>query len=585
MRFRFSAGRWSTLLFVAWACTPGRSSEVPRVVAAESRDAQIDLRDLREQWALATTAGRKLLRPDLENFLARHRTDPTTAEVRVMLAQVALSERRYGAVREILQPVLDGEAGTVRDEAELVLASLDNAEGRHRSALLRLDPLRGKMLSDSARDQWYRESVVAALEVRRWRLAVESMSDWLSQTGGQSREARAWVLEVLLEVPVPALARLLEGDEQESNANEKEAAARDWLQRQIVEHLSRVAIEAEDPKLARDLLTKGPSWLRATPHGDRLVVLSARAARDARVSGRLLGVVVGGESAEARSRSIRVAAGLADVLGAEGIDGQVRLLPVENRDSTQAALGTLSGLGAGLLIAGVDEKSASQALSFAAEMRVPVISLHPPESSVASPFAFVLGVSREEQLTVARGAFPSATQWVSLSTRSECQGGSRASAASGFFILGQEPCLRQLAHWSADHDGPLVVGLDAAQGPFRAGRLFHYLRAGSFPDALWFQGAASGERPEDWFFVLGRDAARLARAALVTLPSSSVEEQRRVEERHLQVAEALRRVRVDLASSDARGFDETGRLGHSLQVVSSLTEPSAGAVSPGGEQP
>jgi hypothetical protein len=91
-------------------------------------------------------------------------------------------ERRLDSATEILKPILRGSPGPARDEAEVILAAIENRRGNHQGALDLLAPLEGKLLSREARDQFARERTNAAIAARRWRLAVDSMIAWLAET-------------------------------------------------------------------------------------------------------------------------------------------------------------------------------------------------------------------------------------------------------------------------------------------------------------------------------------------------------------------------------------------------------------------
>src|SRR5690606_15180159 len=110
---------------------------------------------------------------------------------------------------EILSPLLNGPVGWARDEAQVILAALENRRGNPEKALRLLEPLHGKLLSREARDQYARERTNAALSTRRWRLAVSATISWLSESGMHSRAAKEWTTQSLNQIPTRALSRLL----------------------------------------------------------------------------------------------------------------------------------------------------------------------------------------------------------------------------------------------------------------------------------------------------------------------------------------------------------------------------------------
>ena len=88
------------------SCNQAPPSTAPYVVAAEAKDAQSQVRHFKEQWELSTPLARRRLRPDLEEFVRRFRGDPSTKEAELMLAEIALDERRFDAAISILEPLL-----------------------------------------------------------------------------------------------------------------------------------------------------------------------------------------------------------------------------------------------------------------------------------------------------------------------------------------------------------------------------------------------------------------------------------------------------------------------------------------------
>src|SRR5690606_33400298 len=138
---------------------------------------------------------RRELRPRLEEYVENHADEPNAERARLMLSQIALSERRLGSAEEILSPLLNGSVGWARDEAQVILAALENRRGNPEKALRLLEPLHGKLLSREARDQYARERTNAALSTRRWRLAVSATISWLSESGMHSRAAKEWTTQ------------------------------------------------------------------------------------------------------------------------------------------------------------------------------------------------------------------------------------------------------------------------------------------------------------------------------------------------------------------------------------------------------
>jgi len=572
-------------------CSKNTKSSVG-VSAAESIDAQAELRAVEEQWEVGSTVARKALREELEQFLSRYPTDPSGARARVMLAQIALLERRYGSAETVLGPVLNAAPGRSRDEALVIIAAVANRRGDPERALELLSPLRGKLLTREARDQYARERTVAAMSARKWRLSVSAMIDWLTESGVKNAETREWIEGAIREVPTVALSRLLADW---SSREEPEASGpKDWVHRFIILHVTRKALEKQDPLLARDLLERSPPWLRASEQGDELSLLAALAAQDAKVKGRAVGMVLGGDTEQKRRRTVRLAAGILRGLNS-GQGSPIRFLATEDRGSLESALGTLSGLGATVLVAGVEAKGAAIALRYAERRRVPVVTMSAPETKLgeSSQFGFVFGVSvAEEKAAMARVLAAAKWAYVGLEEVSCDKPLSRPSShvlpgekwrargIAGIGVFGDTACLNWVnqAIRSFGWEATLVSGLESAHEA--SDRDIRTLGAGAFPkegsapsdrltareEAAFHGKALAEELPKDWYFLLGYDAARLIRAALLTLPETDVKEKFAVQERHLRARDALVRARTALQTSKSQGF-AGNRLSRDLRVI------------------
>ncbi len=581
-------------------CSSKAPSE-PKLAAAVSREAQAELRRLEEEWELGSGMKRTELRPELEAFVKKFPFDPSVMRARLLLAQIALMERRLGSAEELLRPLLRGRPGPVRDEAEVVLAAVENRQGKHQQALDRLAPLEGKLLSREARDQYARERIQAAIEVRRWRLTVDAMIAWLAESES-ARPVKEWTEAAIVQVPTRALSRLVaDWEDEESTPKEKEAS--DWIYRVVIEHLSREALRARDSHLARDLLEKAPPWLRAGPSGDELSVLAALAQEEARILGRSLGVVMGGLTEATQRRSARVGMGMVRGLDLGGgsvgrTPSAIKMQVATNRGSTSAALGTLSGMGASILVAGYDQTGATEAVAFAESRRVPVIVMHEPRPGVRSDFAFVFGVDSEAQLRAVKsvegslGMFAVVGEGFEACPSPEARPGTTSLPWSqwkqdgfGSVLVLSDPgcCSRVLSDLeSAPWSPRVILGLEGAhletwgaQQPLR-------LSVGKYPLPVTSGGSTqmseaekallAGEKaprlePGDWYFSLGVDVARLSTLALRSLPEAEVTEKEAVRARHEKARSALLDARAQLLTTDAMGFNSGGRVDREIRIL------------------
>jgi hypothetical protein len=590
--------------FVGFVACKKTGPSGPALAVTNSLEAQQELRALEERWEVESDTTRRELREDLEAFIRRHGTDPSVARARVLLAQIALLERRLGDAEEIIAPVSLGPKGSARDEAMVILAAIDNRRGNHEEALRRLEPLSGKLLTREGKDRYSRERTIAAMASRRWRLSIAVMVTWLSESEPETAHVKRWIESAIDGVPSHALTRLLEDFEHETPEDSK-TTARDWLHRVLIERLSEDALSREDPLLARDLLTRALPWLRASKEGAELALLAAKVQKDAQVTGRAVGVVLGGDSEFKRRSSIRFASGmlrgLGLGLGLASDSHRVRTLTAEDRGSVASALSELSGLGASILIAGVDEEGAEAALAFAESRGVPVIALSQPKTHRELNFGFVFGVGEARQEKILADLLPEAATWAFVGANgSPCRSAAVATETEGpsfrlwkeqgvqaVGILGNASCTRDVIHeLSAISWSPaVIVGLEGAHEEFVHEGPGRSLQVGGFPlpdsGNRGYQASqledevAQGRRPppltqeSDWFFTLGFDLARLVEAALVMMPDTQVTQKEEVRIRHEQVRAALLKVRVPLVSTEASGFS----MDHFVERAFSLSGP------------
>ncbi len=596
-----SPSRYPAVVFFCALCLAGTvvscksaGSSSPTAAAAGSLSAQEEIRDLEEAWELQGAYSRRKLRPRLEAFLLRYPFDPSGTRVRLMLAQIALLEHRLKAAEQLLGPVIKGPGGSAKDEASVIQAAVECEQGKFDQALARLEPLRGKLLTPEARDQFSRVRTRAALSAKRFRLALDAMTVWLVEAGPAAAPVKEWIAVALTEIPSRALAQLL-SDWPSQSGSSAEDQARDYLHRLFIEHLTSVALETKDHQLARDLLELSPPWLRASESGDALAVLAALAEREARVVGRSVGVVLGGQTALARKRSMRLGAGLMRRLGtlSEG-EPSIKLLVSEDRGSVTSALGMLSGLGASVLIAGVTPESADEAVEFAAARGVPVIVVSPPAKVPLGNFGFVFGPDMSTEQEAMRGPPLDGREFEYVSEPLVCSPGVGAKAAfpvstwvaagvQAVGVLTEASCVRALIDQrrKAGVDFAIVAGLTSGNENFQEDNLYR-LETGDFPQAGALTKSAElsaeerllleGEQTDaakltDWFATLGEDVGTLVHAALSSLPETEVIERNAVRERHLRTKSALETARGKLVSTEARGFSKDHTISRTFRVV------------------
>ena len=286
-------------------------------------------------------------------------------------------------------------------------------------------------------------------------------------------------------------------------------------------------------------------------------------------------------------------------------------------DRTEVSLDELAGEGAAIVIAGLDGKTADRALRWGQNHGVPVVALVPPDppatGAALAPFGFVLGEPRANVLaTLARAAPALAGETVApIADSSEvasypAQGGRLAGLNLGPPVSCDIPSARAgearfpITQWqaekthawivsgSADCAADLVTELSSARArgvvgltleaaaPMRSapGLRIVSVEAGIVP-------AVDPRDPRDeevrrfstvlghagWWTALGRDAATLARGALLQLPADSVSEARAVAARRAAARDRLAGARARLWTTEAATFGEDRTMKRTLCAI------------------
>ncbi len=573
----------------ATGCGGSRAEDVAIAPAlATTPRAQQELRALESAWEAASVRERSALGPRLEAFVRRYPDDPGTHRARVLLAWVQVEAGQLDAATETLAPARGAPEGRTRDHARLVEAAVVTRRGRPEEALAILQPLQGKLVGREMTRLYGRERTRAALEARRWRLLVTALTEWLEESSETATPLRQSAARSLAQVPSHALVRLLE--ERRAEPVRKPSGAARWMERAITEQLARSALQNADARLARQLLEIAPTWLRTSSDGEQLVLLARAGMREARVEGRTLGVVLQEGDAQVRRRSAEVVAGVIEALdmGRAAGGAPVRLLVREDRGNMAATLATLTGEGASVLIAGVDELGALVGLAFAEERGVPVMVLTDPgEAPAKLGYGFIVGASAREQRAlldeelrrrgigevklVGAGGFP-------CDARPAHPGAPRFPVArwgregvGGALLMGDAPCAREVASAASKLRAGFTValGLEASEVLFEITPMGAVgIAAGVFPG-----GAESASAP--WYDLLGRDAARLARAALSVLPENTDVDGEAVRAHLERARDALRSARAPLETTGADGFGGAQRLARELHIAAAPAERGA----------
>jgi hypothetical protein len=360
--------------------------------------------------------------------------------------------------------------------------------------------------------------------------------------------------------------------------------------------LTRLALDSRDGALARRLLDSARSGQRRSDEVALLSRIATSSSMLPRIAGRAVGLALSLQDPTTRRRSAHVAAGLAralDLPRSSSDPNAVRLITRDDGDTgrLEHALAALAGEGAAILIAGLDEASASEAQRYAETASIPVILLHPPKVAArASGFSFVLGAplgADHELLTAALaqrgfvttvrigpGGLPCDTRAARAGEPRFSSADTKIQALDALLLLGDAACSSD-AISEFGHRGPrpaLALGLESAELLLKIDTPQTRLAAGagSFP---WRPGRGPGSLQRwngaapTWYEVLGRDAGQLVSAVLASFPLDRVDEARTVARLHARAQEQLAKVAVELWSSEKRGFAGGRLLERRLIVV------------------
>ncbi len=565
---------------------------------ASTPEAQRDFRILRENWRTLSVAERDKLVPSLRAYLESHPDDGRAPLVRVYLALVLMELERPGEARRVLAPLRATPAGATRDFARVARAALWLSEGKPSRARAQLEPLRGKLIDADERLLYGELLVKSALAEKHLPEAVLDMRWWLAEVDpadiprvkakvsgyitrferGELEQARAWLAE------------------EQGPGSPHVQAIDEWLERQVTAELARSALHDKDSALARSLIASDAAQLPDAKTRDELNRLASSGEQARRVVGRTVGLVLSLESADVRTRSSQVSAGVMHALGLPARSGsppKVQLLVEDDVEGMRSALAGLAAGGASILIAGMDRQGAEQAATFAEEAAIPLVLIEPgaplPQSA---DYAFSVGLDRAQLRESLLGAIAArdATVWREVdnaarvdptndaaATRVLCEQNSVSAGVPRFpvlewkqkrvdalLLLGDESCSRAVLDelGNTGHEPLLAFGLESAPVALRRDLDARAMvaHAGRFP------GAGSGA-PRSWYEALGHDAASLADAALSGFPSETADDARIVADLHMRARDRLLSVAVDLWTSEQRGFGGQHQLARKIEVA------------------
>jgi hypothetical protein len=521
------------------------------------------------------------MEPALQAFRGRHAEDHASRLVDVLLAWLAMERgdlRGAATTGRRLQRVAG--PGTLADLARTLEGASLRREGAPDRALDLLLPLESKLIDPWARSIYNQEVVEAAVEARRWPVALATMRVWLREAGSDERAtARASIEESLTRVPSTDLLALLETVDSPVPSADEDLEMR----KLVAQRLAVVARSSKDAQLAQRLLTRAGGLLG--DQGDVVAQLAVGASR-ARVEARTVGLVLSLRDDATRRRGAELAQGVAFGLGLPG--SAARLVSRDDQGSperVQDALAALSAEGASVLIAGSDEGEANAAAAFASANHVPVLLLRPAPRAKDARFSFVVGLDAAEPeaslvtALVARGAAtvgiladdparPRVPRAEVVAVRGCGDAGASWKSIGAIVLSAGVDCARD----AVASVNPLAVrfaaGFTSAGITLPPGSVI--ATAGAFPFVpgapqlrIWSKDHPA---PPSFWAALGRDAAVLAWEGVRALPAQGTEDPAEVEARRAHVAAALAAARTPLWTTEADGFHGGRTLSRTIGV-------------------
>jgi hypothetical protein len=604
---------------------------------ASSPQAAAAFEAIRDVWRESDRVPTQALRERIEQFIVHFPNDELVGLARVALALVCMREHDFAGADAQLARTASLPEGTAHELWIVARARRLRLGGNADAAIALLQPLVGKAVDPLGRLVFQEELALAALATRLDYEAISYMDAWLRATTEDDkpdtlRRVAAIVDQLAPEVLIGVLKAI--------RARGAGFGYGADIERILSERLVRVASESEDGELARMLLDPDSGAIGLLGDAGSALNELATSRRGLNVvAGRTVGLLLSTESPGLRDESADVLRGVTWALGlphgvrsvggalaahagtrplaqeCESPEGApelqeptpsegVRLVTRDdagNPDRTESSLDELAGEGAAIVIAALDERTASQTLRWGQEHSVPIIAL--ARSLANEPrgaFGFVLGEPRANVLGALLGTAPAlATATIApVVDASEVvayppQGGGVQgllfappvscdipSVRAGdprfpvsqwerdrigtWLVSGSPECASDLvAELRAAHArGVVALTLEAAAQPSRAGGL----RVVSARSGVVPASAANDPRADEldrfyatfgavrWWTALGRDAATLARLAVRQLPLDEATAAAEVTERRTRARDLLAAVRTRLWTTGASGW-------------------------------
>ncbi len=614
-------------LFLPAACGGATNVTRPEAALSQTLGPEEAFDELRDEWLREHSPRTAQLRDSLISFVAKFPNDGVTAKVHAYLAITLMDFNDDAGADKELALASKAKLGSARDFVNVVHARALRRKGQPEYALELLRPLVGKMIDPVEREIFLEETALCAVDAKLSYEAVAYMDAWLrgvSEDGKERvREKVRLAVQNLPREVVETTYRSIRGH------NTASSYSRD-LEKVVALRLGEIAVAENDASLARWLLdpeTGGATYpTEEMPKDLGDLATSRRGIKT--VYGKMVGLLLGGQTEEERDRSAEVARGVAFALGlprASGADPvDVRLVTRNDGGDFQhaeLALEELTGEGVSVVIAGVGGASADRAKRYCEAHQVPLILVHPGSDEPAQS-TMLLGMERGTELPLLATALTRLGQskvvlvtsaegeralevgaietqgMLSLAQVSGCdamapQAGEprfpvstwEKNGVRGVIISGPGECARDVVfdgRFAFAKEETFAMTLDATESAEVVERMTKGTRArilsaqtGLFPvladkvgtDAdLARYVAAFAVRPT-WWAALGRDAGVLARRAVSPLPTEGATDAREITQRRSIVVGGLMATRTRMWTTDAEGFGTARAIPRAFTVV------------------
>jgi hypothetical protein len=545
------------------------------------------VRELENTWASATPEERLQLQPRLDKALHSYGDDPAASLLRHYLAWIRLERGDLVGSERLLSENDPRAKGTVSDFSRVLQAGISLRRGHSASALRELRLLHGKLIVPDHRATCDELLIEAALAQKQTELASHHMVDLLlnSPTLRQQPmqlEIGNWLDRLPASQIEDAYASLTREQPPDSSDRRKYTQAVNLLLGLVRRRLLDSALKEQDAELAQRIIE------HYVPGGDSeaLAQLAATGNMPARVAGRSVGLILELGNTLLSQRSAQVALGLSATLDlfapkSGASETTLRTRTADQPSGLALAYQQLISDGAALIVAGMDDASATTIASLAQRTRMPTLLVGRATSTATGQrWAFSLGESSQRisellsSWAKSRGLSPQIL--AADDPRCDFEGAAvgktsfpvsewRTERVSSLLVLGNQGCAATLfdeLHRSK-YSPLLLLGLDTAHllgtAPHTA-----TLKAGSFPE----QGSSSPAARHSWYYAIGHDAAVWTELVTRDFDSVMTNQPEEVALLHSKVAKALRNAEVEnLWTTEKRAFNDAAILERQLTVT------------------